>query len=126
MPRIGMEPIRRKALIKAAIAAIGAQGNLDVTVGQIARSAGVSPALAHHYFGGKDQLFLATMRHLLKDFGTGVREALRRSSAPRVRISGIIQQSIRPDQFPGTAPLSRFLFRTGLGIKGAPLQRQAQ
>ena len=99
MPRVGMEPIRRKALIEAAIETIGAQGNLDVTMSQIARSAGVSPALAHHYFGGKDKLFLATMRHLLKDFGGGVREALRAAGAPRTRISAIIRQSFRPDQF---------------------------
>jgi TetR/AcrR family transcriptional repressor of bet genes len=94
-----MEPIRRKALIEAAIATIGEHGNLDVTMSQIARSAGVSPALAHHYFGGKEQLFLATMRHLLDDFGGGVREALRDSAHPRDRISGIIRQSFRPDQF---------------------------
>ena len=99
MPRVGMEPIRRKALIEAAIETIGAQGNLDVTMSQIARSAGVSPALAHHYFGGKDQLFLATMRHLLTDFAEGVRDALRASDAPRARISGIIRQSFGPDQF---------------------------
>ena len=99
MPRVGMEPIRRKALIEAAIATIGARGNLDVTMSQIARSAGVSPALAHHYFGGKDQLFLAAMRHLLADFAAGVRAALRTSDAPRTRISGIIRQSFGPDQF---------------------------
>jgi TetR/AcrR family transcriptional repressor of bet genes len=94
-----MEPIRRKALIEAAIETIGAQGNLDVTMSQIARSAGVSPALAHHYFGGKNQLFLATMRHLLTDFSAGVRAALRASDAPRARISAIIRQSFGPDQF---------------------------
>jgi len=99
MPRIGMKPIRRKALIEAAIETIGAQGNLDVTMSQIARSAGVSPALAHHYFGGKDQLFIATMRHLLNDFAEGVREVLRASDVPRVRISGVIRQSFGPDQF---------------------------
>jgi TetR/AcrR family transcriptional repressor of bet genes len=94
-----MEPIRRKALIEAAIEAIGARGNLDVTMSQIAKSAGVSPALAHHYFGGKDQLFLATMRHLLNDFGGGVSAALRSENLPRARISGVIRQSFRPDQF---------------------------
>jgi TetR/AcrR family transcriptional repressor of bet genes len=94
-----MEPIRRKALIEAAIEAIGARGNLGVTMSQIARSAGVSPALAHHYFGGKEQLFLAAMRHLLDDFGGGVSAALRTSEGPRERISGIIGQSFRADQF---------------------------
>ena len=99
MPRIGMEPIRRKALIEAAIATIGARGTLDVTVSQIARSAGVSAALAHHYFGGKEQLFLATMRHLLCEFGTGVSAALAEAEGPRARISAVIRQSFGPDQF---------------------------
>ncbi|WP_295317559.1 TetR family transcriptional regulator, partial [Roseobacter sp.] len=55
MPKLGMEPIRRSALVDATIAEIGVRGSLDVTVGQIARRAGMSTALAHHYFGGKDQ-----------------------------------------------------------------------
>jgi TetR/AcrR family transcriptional repressor of bet genes len=83
-----MEPIRRKALIEAAITTIGEQGNLDVTMSQIAR-----------YFGGKEQLFLASMRHLLNDFGKGVRDALRASDVPRTRISGIIRQCFGPEQF---------------------------
>jgi len=35
MPKLGMEPIRRAALVKATIDVIGAQGSLDVTVSQI-------------------------------------------------------------------------------------------
>ena len=99
MPRIGMEPVRRKAIIEAAIATIGAQGNLDVTVSQIARSAGVSAALAHHYFGGKEQIFLATMRHLLRAFGQNVGAALADAPTPRARISAVIRESFGPDQF---------------------------
>lgn len=99
MPRVGMEPIRRKALIEAAIETIGAQGNLDVTMSQIARLAGVSPALAHHYFGGKDQLLLATMRHLLTEFGASVRRTLAAAGTPRDRISAVVRQSFGPDQF---------------------------
>ncbi len=99
MPRVGMEPVRRKALIEAAIEAIGARGNLDVTMSQIARSAGVSPALAHHYFGGKDQLFLATMRHLLAEFGADVRAALAGAETPRARVSTVIERSFGPEQF---------------------------
>ena len=58
MPKVGMEPIRRAALVKATIAEIGEAGTLDVTVSQIAKRAGMSSGLAHHYFGGKDQIFL--------------------------------------------------------------------
>ena len=73
MPKVGMEPIRRKTLIEAAIAAIHDKGSLDVTISQIARHAGVSQGLAHHYFGSKEALLLAAMRHLLSEYGAAVR-----------------------------------------------------
>jgi TetR/AcrR family transcriptional repressor of bet genes len=52
MPKIGQEPLRRKALVAATVDVIGEAGSLDVTGGQIAIRAGMSSALAHHYFGG--------------------------------------------------------------------------
>ena len=69
MPKLGMEPLRRRALIDATISAIGERGSLDVTMSDIAGRAGVSSALAHHYFGAKDDLLEATMRQLLADLG---------------------------------------------------------
>ena len=99
MPKLGMEPLRRRALIEAAIATIGAQGSLDVTMGRIAEAAGVSPALAHHYFGGKDQLLIATMRHLLSEFGQLVAAELRRQETPRARVSAVIRTSFGAEQF---------------------------
>ncbi|MGR3820953.1 MAG: transcriptional regulator BetI [Salipiger marinus] len=76
MPRPAQEPMRRAALVAATVAEVGARGTLDVTVGQIARRAGMSPALAHHYFGGKAQIFLAAMRQILADYSAEVRSAL--------------------------------------------------
>lgn len=99
MPKLGMEPIRREALVNATISEIGQTGSLDVTVGQIARRAGVSSALAHHYFGGKDELFIAAMRHILTLYGTGVREALAGARDPRARIAALLQASFTRDQF---------------------------
>lgn len=99
MPKIGMEELRRKDLISAAIQTIGQRGSLDVTVAQIARKAGVSAALAHHYFGGKDQLLLATMRHLLSELGADLRLALQTVSAPRERLSAIIGVNFSASQF---------------------------
>ncbi|MFT4960500.1 MAG: TetR/AcrR family bet gene transcriptional repressor [Paracoccaceae bacterium] len=90
MPKLGMEPIRREALVKATIAEIGEAGSLDVTVSQIARRAGMSSALAHHYFGGKDQIFLAAMQRILTDFGAEVRKELK-AAQPGTRASGIIR-----------------------------------
>ncbi len=90
MPKVGMDPIRRSALVQATIAEIGAAHSLDVTVGQIAKRAGMSTALAHHYFGGKDQIFLAAMRHILSQFGAAVRDALVGAETPRDRAAAIV------------------------------------
>lgn len=99
MPKIGMEPIRRAALVDAAIAEIGRAGSLDVTVSQIAKAAGMSSALAHHYFGGKEQIFAAAMRHILKVYGDGVRAALTKATGPRARLSAIVHASFAPENF---------------------------
>ncbi|UJW86238.1 transcriptional regulator BetI [Devosia sp. SL43] len=99
MPKIGAGAIRRKAMVEAAIVEIGEAGSLDVTVSQIARRAGMSPALAHHYFGSKDQMFLAAMRHILRLYGESVRRRMADASTPIERIHAIIDASFAPDQF---------------------------
>ena len=99
MPRLGMEPIRRGALVEVAIHEIGAHGTLDVTVAQIARRAGMSPALAHHYFGSKEAMFAASMRHVLTLYGAEVRGALSMARGPRARLEAIIRASFTPAQF---------------------------
>ncbi len=99
MPKLGMEPVRRDALVKAAIACIGDAGTLDVTVGQIAKRAGMSPALAHHYFGGKTDIFLAAMRHILRDYAAQARRRLARATTPRARLDAIIEASFAAPNF---------------------------
>jgi len=94
-----MEPIRRSALVEATIHEIGAQGTLDVTVSQIAKRAGMSSALAHHYFGSKEQMFAAAMRHILSLYGAEVRGALIMAKTPRERIEAVIRASFAPAQF---------------------------
>ena len=99
MPKLGMEPIRRAALIDATIAEIGARGSLDVTVSQIARRAGVSSGLAHHYFGGKDDILLAAMRHILGEYGREVRGRLVGKTEPWERVEAIVEGSFAPSNF---------------------------
>jgi TetR/AcrR family transcriptional repressor of bet genes len=99
MPKIGMEPLRRKALIDATISAIGERGSLDVTMSDIAGRAGVSSALAHHYFGAKDELLLATMRHLLAELGADARRALHAAPTARARVSAVVAVNFSSVQF---------------------------
>ncbi len=99
MPKLGMEPLRRKALIDATIAAIGERGSVDVTMSEIAGIAGVSSALAHHYFGAKTDLLQATMRHLLSELGADCRAALAQARTPRERVTAVIAVNFSEKQF---------------------------
>ena len=94
-----VEALRRTSLVEAAVAEIGAIGTLDVTVAGIARRAGMSPALAHHYFGSKDRMLLAGMRHVLTVFGAEVRAALVRAEGPEARLEAIVRTSFAPGNF---------------------------
>ncbi len=99
MPKVGMEPIRKAALVKATIVEIGRAGSLDVTVSQIAKRAGMSSALAHHYFGSKEEIFIAAMRHILSLYGAEVRGALHLAHGPQARLRAILAASFSPANF---------------------------
>jgi len=64
MARTGRRPGNqdtREAIIAAAREAFAEKGYDRASIRAIATGAGVDPALVHHYFGTKDQLFLATV-----------------------------------------------------------------
>lgn len=98
MPKTGAKASRKAALVDAAIAAVGRSGTQDVTVARIAREAGMSPALAHHYFGSKSQMLTAAMRHILSVYGAGVRVALA-AAPPGRRAEAIIAASLDGTHF---------------------------
>lgn len=61
MPRTGRRPGNqdtREGILAAAREAFAERGYDGASIRQIAGMAGVDPALVHHYFGTKDQLFL--------------------------------------------------------------------
>ncbi len=103
MPKVGMEPIRRRQLIQATMEAIDEAGLADATVIRIARRAGVSAGIISHYFGGKDGLLEATMRQILHDLGEAVatrRAALGRAE-PRAHLEAIIDGNFDRSQVSG-------------------------
>ncbi|MEV8514708.1 TetR family transcriptional regulator [Dactylosporangium sp. NPDC051484] len=64
MARTGRRPGNqdtREVILAAATKAFAEHGFDGASIRQIATSAGVDPALVHHYFGSKDKLFLAAM-----------------------------------------------------------------
>lgn len=99
MPKVGVESVRRESLIKATIEEIGRVGNLNVTVSNIAKRAGVSSGLAFHYFGDKDRLFLSAMRSILTNYSQKVGSALKASDSPETRLENLIRASFAKVNF---------------------------
>lgn len=67
MPKVGMEPLRRKQLIEATIQVVADVGLHATTISLISKEAGLSSGIISHYFGGKQGLIEATVRHLLAE-----------------------------------------------------------
>ena len=101
MPKLGMEPIRRRQLIDATITSIGRYGLADTTLQRISREAGVSSGIIHHYFGGKDELLEATMRRLLQALREDVAAALGKARNLEDRIVAVIDSNCAAGQFHG-------------------------
>ncbi len=65
MPKVGMEPVRKKQLIEATLEVMAEVGYHGTTISLISKRAGLSSGIISHYFGDKQGLIEATMRHLL-------------------------------------------------------------
>ena len=72
MPKVGMQPIRRRQLIDATLSTINEVGINDATIAQIARRAGVSTGIISHYFKDKNGLLEATMRDVTRQLRDAV------------------------------------------------------
>ena len=67
MPKLGMREIRRAQLIDATLLTIDQTGLAGATLASVAQRASISTGIVSHYFGDKDGLLEATMRHVLRD-----------------------------------------------------------
>lgn len=100
MPKVGMDKVRKPQLIKATMQVIDEVGFHGASVALIGRTANVSPGIINHYFGGKDGLIEATMRSVLADLSTGVREQMAKTDPEDVvgRIQAIVLGNFDPRQ----------------------------
>lgn len=97
--RAGAEDHRRRQLIEATIETLADVGFNACTLGEIARRAGTSPGLVAHYFGDKDGLLEATLRHLASRLGHAATRRLAATRDPRARVQAVIDVNLSPEEF---------------------------
>ncbi|WP_186109850.1 transcriptional regulator BetI [Burkholderia gladioli] len=91
MPKLGMREVRRAQLIEATLYTIDEAGLPGTTLALVAQRAKISTGIVSHYFGDKDGLLEATMRHVLRDLWLAT--SRRRGAAarePRERLRAIV------------------------------------
>ncbi|MCX5572034.1 choline-responsive transcriptional repressor BetI [Kaistia nematophila] len=97
--RFEAEDVRRRQLIEATIESLADVGFAACTLMDIARRAGVSPGLVAHYFGDKEGLLEATLRHLAGRLSRLVARRLAQARTPRERIQAVIDANLAPEEF---------------------------
>ncbi|MGB7262119.1 MAG: transcriptional regulator BetI [Albidovulum sp.] len=90
MARQKIRDLRRNELIGAVISAIHEYGFAALTVNEIARYAQTSTGSIHYYFGSKEALLEATMRHLMSILRDAVVTRLRGQTTPERRLIAIV------------------------------------
>ncbi len=99
MPKLGMQDLRRRQLIDATFATVQRHGLADTTMQRVAREAGLSAGMIHHYFADKNALLAATMRALLAELRADVVARLAATATPEARVRAVLAACFAPAQF---------------------------
>ena len=111
---------KRARIIAAAFEVLAEQGSESASIKEIARAAAVAPGLVHYYFASKDDLLVAVVREVSRQFGATIR-AVRDSTAPEL-LPGSALAAIRDRvrEVPGQYRTRFDLY--ALGLHNAALQ----
>lgn len=76
MPKLGMGPIRREQICRAAAAVIAREGFAGATMRMVAEEAGVSTGMLNHYFANRQDLLTQALVYVSEQAQTRMREAI--------------------------------------------------
>jgi len=88
---------RRGQLIEATIAVMAEKGYARMTLGEVAKRAGLSHGLANFHFESKEKLLAATLDHLSEEYRANWQAALARAGDhPADRIAALLEADFDP------------------------------
>ena len=97
--RASIEKIRRAELATAALATLAEYGFSGTTVSRVAKRAGMSQGLVHHYFKSKSDLLEVAMRQLNAHTRDDVLERVQEAKTPRDKLYAVGDALFPPDLF---------------------------
>lgn len=83
---------RRELVVEAAIALFTQSGYDDTKIEDIAAAAGCTTGPVYHFFGGKEEIFIAAYTEVSRRYWAFMRDALKRNTPPLEKIIDICHQ----------------------------------
>ncbi|MCI5095978.1 MAG: transcriptional regulator BetI [Rhodobacteraceae bacterium] len=99
MSRKRIRDIRHEEFVEATIIAVHERGYGVVTMAEIAREAGSSAASINYYFGSKEGLMEATMRHMLQILKQAMLQRYKMATSPRERLMAVLDANFDDQLF---------------------------
>lgn len=96
MPKLGMEPIRRAAVIHAALECICEKGTERITLEMVAQRAGCSKGVVAYYFKSKKGLVLECLKAFFSYYGKKISGSLMEGMGPAAMMAQVIHHSLPP------------------------------
>lgn len=97
MGRAEIKEIRRTQLIEATIDMIARHGFAALTLADIAKAANLSSGIVNFYFRSKEELLVATLRHLAATYERFIEQAIAQAGdEPAEQFAAIIEADFNP------------------------------
>jgi AcrR family transcriptional regulator len=91
MPKLGMGPIRRAQIFRAATEVIARESFSGTTLKKVADAAGVSTGTVNHYFSNKRAMLLETLNHISGEWNDSTRQAIYGSEPGLERLKSLVE-----------------------------------
>jgi TetR/AcrR family transcriptional regulator, transcriptional repressor of bet genes len=97
LPKLGMGPIRREQICRAAAAVIAREGFAGSTMRMVADEAGVSTGMINHYFANRQDLLTQALLFVSERTQDRYREALEGIPAGVERLNALLDSALSDD-----------------------------
>lgn len=98
MPKLGMGPIRREQICRAAATVIAREGFAGTTMRMVADEAGVSTGMLNHYFANRQDLLTQALVFVSERTQDRYREAIEAIPAGLDRLSALLDSALMEDE----------------------------
>ena len=98
MPKLGMGPIRREQICRAAAAVIAREGFAGSTMRMVAEEAGVSTGMLNHYFASRQDLLTQALVYVSERSQARLGDAIENVPAGIGRLTAMLDSALADDE----------------------------